>query len=32
MQNVLDAQMKNALAQALRAYGRKFNDLGDFKP
>jgi len=32
MQNVLDAQMKNALSQALRAYGRKFNDLGDFKP
>lgn len=32
MQNVLDAQMKNALAQALRAYQKRFSDLGDFKP
>jgi hypothetical protein len=32
MQNVLDAQMKNALAQAIRAYRKKFNDLGDFTP
>lgn len=32
MRNVLDAQMKNALSQALRAYQKRFNDLGDFKP
>ena len=32
MRNVLDAQMKNALAQALRAYQKRFNDLGDFTP
>jgi hypothetical protein len=32
MQSVLDAQMKNALAQAIRAYRKKFNDLGDFTP
>jgi hypothetical protein len=32
MQNVLDAQMKNALAQALRAYNKRFTDLGDFRP
>jgi hypothetical protein len=32
MQNVLDAQMKNALAQALRAYNKRFSDLGDFRP
>lgn len=32
MQNVLDAQMKNALSQALRAYHKRFNDLGDFSP
>lgn len=32
MQNVLDAQMKNALSQALRAYQKRFSDLGDFRP
>jgi hypothetical protein len=32
MQSVLDAQMKNALSQALRAYQKRFNDLGDFRP
>lgn len=32
MQSVLDAQMRNALSQALRAYQKRFSDLGDFKP
>ena len=32
MQNVLDAQMRNALSQALRARQRQFKDLGDFRP
>lgn len=32
MRNVLDAQMKNALSQALRAYKKQFSDLGDFTP
>jgi hypothetical protein len=32
MRSVLDAQMKNALSQALRAHQKRFNDLGDFRP
>lgn len=32
MQSVLDAQMRNALSKAIRAYQKRFEDLGDFKP
>lgn len=32
MQSVLEAQMRNALSKAIRAYQKRFNDLGDFKP
>lgn len=32
MQTVLDVEMRKALSQALRAYQKRFKDLGDFTP